>query len=623
MKIVYFTVLTFLLNIGVCFSQTKKDSVVGINEVIINENQFSTPISKQNRNVYVIDNETIKKLPARTIQEVLQYANGVDLRQRGPFGSQADISIDGGSFEQTVVLLNGIKVIDSQTAHNMLNLPIPVEMIERIEVIRGPAARVYGINSLTGAINIVTKKPTDSGFLINTYAGSNFEKDSENTGDTFYGRGIQLGGVLSKEKHQHALFVSHDKSNGYRYNTGFENNKIFYQGNAQIDNLNEFSGSFGYINNGFGANGFYAAPGDRNSSEIVQTTFASLQSKHQLSEKWMLIPRVSYRYNYDDYRYFGISNLNAGRSQHYTNSFAAELNSTYKINNGELGFGAEFRNEAINSSNIGQHDRKNLGVYVQYRTNFNEKLSVNFGSYLNYNSEYKWQIYPGFDASYEITEALKVVGNIGTSQRIPSFTDLYLDQRPGNIGNADLDSENAFQAEIGMKFSKKAFTFNANYFHRKINNFIDWIREVNSEPWQSNNYGTLVTNGINLRSNFAADLNQNSKLNINLSYSFLNSDFKDIQSEINSKYLISSLKHQITNTIDYQYNDFSVLIATRFNERASGSSYFINDLRISQSVSNMTVYFDAQNIFNTTYFEAGAIPLPSRWCSLGVKFVSF
>src|SRR5690606_1833171 len=156
------------------------------------------------------------------------------LRQRGAFGSQADISVDGGSFEQTVVLLNGVKIIDAQTAHNMLNLPIPVEAIERIEVIRGAASRVYGINSLTGAINIITKKPTESGILASTYIGSNFEKDSEDSGDTFYGNGIQLGGVLAQEKHQHLLFVSHDKSNGYRYNTAFENNKLFYQGNYQI-----------------------------------------------------------------------------------------------------------------------------------------------------------------------------------------------------------------------------------------------------------------------------------------------------------------------------------------------------------------------------------------------------
>lgn len=624
MKKVYFIILSLALGNASSIAQTNKDSIVGLDEIIINENQFSTPISKQNRNVYVIDKATIEKLPARSVQELLQYANGVDLRQRGPFGSQADISIDGGSFEQTVVLLNGTKVIDSQTAHNMLNLPIPIEVIERIEVIRGPAARIYGINSLTGAINIVTKKPEKSGFLANTYAGSNFEKDSEEgSGDTFYGRGIQLGGVLSKEKHQHSLFASHDKSNGYRYNTGFENNKIFYQGNVQMDNSNEISGTFGYINNGFGANGFYAAPGDKNSSEIVQTTFASVQSKHLLSERWTLMPRVSYRYNYDDYRYFGNANLTSGRSQHYTNSISGELNTTYKTNKGELGFGAEFRNEEINSSNIGEHARDNMGIYAQYRTSFFEKLDVNFGTYLNYNSDFKWQVYPGLDASYAITEAFKIVGNIGTSQRIPSFTDLYLNQRPGNIGNPDLDAENAFQAELGFKFTKNAFTFNTNYFHRKISNFIDWIRSVNTEPWQSNNYGNLITDGINLRANYSVAFAAETKMNTNLAYSYLDSEFTDIRTDINSKYLISSLKHQVTNTIDFQHKKFTVLLATRFNERAAGASYWINDIRFSQSINKLTVYLDAQNIFNTTYFEVGAIPLPSRWVSLGVKFVSF
>ena len=284
----YFAALT-LFSVSLQ-AQVQKDTI-NIDEVIIHENRFSTPISKKNRNVYVIDKATIAKLPGRSVQEILQYANDVDLRKRGPFGSQADVSVDGGSFEQTVVLLNGTKIIDSQTAHNMLNLPIPVEVIERIEIIRGPAALTYGINSLTGAINIITKKPTKSGFLVNSYAGSNFEKDTQDTGDTFYGSGIQVGGVLSKEKQQHSLFASHDKSNGYRYNTAFENNKIFYQGNYQLNDKNEILSSFGYINNGFGANGFYAAPGDKNSSEVVQTTFASVQSKHLLSEKWTLMPR--------------------------------------------------------------------------------------------------------------------------------------------------------------------------------------------------------------------------------------------------------------------------------------------------------------------------------------------
>ena len=619
MKQFYFGLL-LLLGTAVN-AQTEKDSVETINELVINENRFSTPISKQNRNVYVIDHKTIEKLPGRSLNEILQYANGVDIRQRGPFGSQADISIDGGSFEQTVVLLNGAKIIDSQTAHNMLNLPIPVEVIERIEVIRGPAARIYGINSLTGAINVITKKPTDSGFLVSTYAGSNFEKDTEGSGDTFYGSGVQLGGVISAKKQQHSVFASHDKSNGYRYNTGFENNKLFYQGNVQVNDANEILSSFGYIKNGFGANGFYASPGDRNSSEVVQTTFASIQSKHHLSDKWSLAPRVSYRYNYDDYRYFGISNLNAGRSQHYTNSIAAEVNTSYKMEKGELGFGAEARNEDINSSNIGEHNRNNVGVYVEYRTYLTEQLNVNVGAYLNYNSDYKWQAYPGIDAGYALTDAVKIIANIGTSQRIPSFTDLYLNQRPGNIGNPNLTSENAFQSELGFKFVKKAFTFNANYFYRNITNFIDWTRNLTTEPFQSVNFGDLNTNGINMRAVYNVELAGNATLNVNLGYSYLDSEFKNIKQDVFSKYLISSLKHQVTNTVDFQYKKFTALFATRFNERATGASYWINDFRLSQSINKLVIFADAQNIFNTTYFEAGAIPLPSRWFSVGIKFV--
>lgn len=621
MKKIYFAVAALICSNF--YAQTKRDSIIEIDEVIIHENRLSTPISKQNRNVYVISNETIKKLPGRTLQEVLQYANGVDIRQRGPFGGQADISVDGGSFEQTVVLLNGAKIIDSQTAHNMLNLPLPVEAIERIEILRGPAARIFGINSLTGAINIITKKPTKSGVLLSTYAGSNFEKDSDDSGDTFFGTGVQAGAVLGKEKHQHSIFASHDKSNGYRYNTGFENNKILYQGNVQVNDSNEILGSFGYVNNGFGANGFYAAPGDKNSTEVVQTTFANIQSKHFITDNWKIMPRVTYRYNYDDYRYLGNNNLNVGRSRHYTNSIAAELNSSIKTKKGEIGFGAEFRNEDIHSSNIGDHDRKNVGIYAEYKTYLFEKLNVNLGTYLNYNSDYKWQVYPGIDASYELTDEFKVIANVGTSQRIPSFTDLYLNQRPGNIGNPDLEAENAFQSEFGFKFNRKSLNLNVNYFYREIKNYIDWTRMVTTVPWQSQNYGDLITNGINMRGSYRFDLSEASKLNFTLGYSYLDSKFRDTCDEPYSKYLISSLKHQVTNTIDFQYKDFSVLLATRFNERVTGASYWINDFRVSQSIKKFTIFIDAQNIFNTTYYEIGAFPLPTRWFSLGAKFVTF
>lgn len=112
-------------------------------------------------------------------------------------------------------------------------------------------------------------------------------------------------------------------------------------------------------------------------------------------------------------------------------------------------------------------------------------------------------------------------------------------------------------------------------------------------------------------------------MNIVLAYTYLDSNFKNQRTEIFSKYAISSLKHQITNTIDYQYSNFSVLFASRFNERITGPSYWVNDFRISQSIKKVTIFLDAQNIFNATYYEVGAVPLPSRWITLGVKVVTF
>src|SRR5690606_5331452 len=169
----YGAILAFAFVSTKLYAQT---NVQSLNEVLIQGNRLQIQLSEQNRNVDVLTAEEIQKLPARSINELLTYVSGVDIRQRGPFGTQSDISLDGGSFEQTLILLNGIKITDQQTAHNTLNLPVPTEAIERIEILRGPAARVYGINSLTGAINIVTKSPAASAIFANVFAGTNFKK---------------------------------------------------------------------------------------------------------------------------------------------------------------------------------------------------------------------------------------------------------------------------------------------------------------------------------------------------------------------------------------------------------------------------------------------------------------
>src|SRR5690554_5529118 len=208
------------------FAQVSTESDEELDEIIIEENRLQIPFHKSTRNIQVLTREEIRKLPVSSINEVLTYVSGVDIRQRGPFGSQADISIDGGSFEQTMVLWNGVKMGDAQTAHHSMNLPIPLEAIERIEVLRGPAARIYGINALTGAINIVTKAQLDDFIQFNTYGGSSFKKKEDGDGAGIYaGAGVQATAGINTGKVNHLASIGKEETNGQRYNTAAKNIK--------------------------------------------------------------------------------------------------------------------------------------------------------------------------------------------------------------------------------------------------------------------------------------------------------------------------------------------------------------------------------------------------------------
>src|SRR5699024_10290040 len=267
-----------------------------LDEVIIHGNRIEIPFVESARDIQIISQEQIAKMPVRSVNELLTYVGGLDVRQRGPFGGQADVSIDGGTFEQSLVLLNGIKLIDDQTAHIMMNIPVPIDAIERVEVLKGAAARIYGVNALTGAINIVTKKESTSFVSAHLYSGSSFKRKEEEDGSGIYGGGgLQLVGNYGDEQQNHLFALSQDSYNGQRYNTALNNSRFFYNGNYYLDNQHSVQALIGHIDNRFGANGFYAAPGDKDSEEIDKTTLFSLSSKHRWGDL-TLMPRISHRY---------------------------------------------------------------------------------------------------------------------------------------------------------------------------------------------------------------------------------------------------------------------------------------------------------------------------------------
>lgn len=591
-----------------------------IDSVIIKENRFHTPLAKQNRDIQVLDKETIRALPVRSVSELLSYVSGVDLRQRGPWGVQADVSIDGGTFDEVLILVNGMKMSDPQTGHHMMNLPIPLNAIDHIEILRGPAASKYGVNALAGVINIITALPAKNTVEAQAYGGSSFKQDTA-TGDTYYSWGAQASAAWAAKNQSHILSLAHDEGNGYRYNTGFNANRLFYQNHITLDTKNSIEATGGYINNAFGANGFYSAPADANSTETVQTAIGSVAYTCKPTQNITITPRVSYRYNSDDYIFIR-QKPEVYHNYHETNVWTAEVQGAIKLNKGTLGAGLEYRSEDIRSNSLGYRDRSNTGIYAEYKHTFTEKLGAGVGVYANYNTDYGWQLFPGADVGYKISNKLKLFANTSAGQRLPTYTDLYY-KGPANTGNDQLKPEFGRYAEGGLQYRDKVLLARAVYFYRAISDFIDWVKTANTDPWQPQNFQDIQTKGISLQAEYALSehmhLPSSVHSTLNGSYTYLQPEIVTPANEL-SKYTIEALRHQVVVTSrNMLFHKLLINLTARYQYRISANDYTLLDARIGYQWAKWSVYADANNLLDTKYKETGAVQLPGRWFTAGVK----
>lgn len=605
------------------YAAAQSDTTNNLNEVMVKENRLKLPFSQENRNIWIIDHQQIQNLPSRSISDILSYAAGVDVRQRGPGGGQTDIGIDGGTFDETLVLINGVKVSDPQTGHNMMNLPISADDIDHIEVLRGSASRIYGINAINGAINIVTKTVTTTGVSANVFTGSSFKQD-EQTGNTYANYGVRATATLALNGSTHLFSAGQEAGNGYRYNTAFNDQKYFYQGKINVGKTDQLDISGGYTHNNYGANGYYSAPGDINAEETVNTALAAIAYKTQLTSFWTFLPRFSYRNTVDDYLY--IKTLpDKYHNHHITQVLDAELNNTFDTGIGEFGLGLEGRKEIINSNNLGKRNRDNVGIYGEYKFDLVKHLLINAGSYVNYNSDFGWQVLPGVDAGYNFYGNWKVFVNVGTGERLPTYTDLYY-AGPTNIGNAALQPEKSRYAESGLKYNSTHFVLNASVFKRRITDFIDWVKNVQTDPWQPKNFGQLHTMGYTLSADYNTGKLDNAypfnSLRLGLSYTNLDPTIKTIIPQAAfSEYTIETLRNQLMGTVNTQFlKVWSVTVTAKYCERINYKEYTLLDAKLSYNFIHSSIYADAENLLNVSYIEAGAVPMPGVWATLGYKF---
>ena len=169
---------SFFISCLIANAQENTQKTDTLDEVVISSTRIDLPFEKNSRTIQLITAEDLKKAGISNVADALQQIAGIDIRRRGTNGMQADLYIRGGSFDQTLLLVDGIKVDDAQTGHHTMNLALPIEVIKRIEIIKGPAARIFGQNAFNGAVNIITKDLPDTDVSLRVQGGSYNQMDA-------------------------------------------------------------------------------------------------------------------------------------------------------------------------------------------------------------------------------------------------------------------------------------------------------------------------------------------------------------------------------------------------------------------------------------------------------------
>ena len=623
----------------------KTDRELTLDEVSVTGSRAPLTRAQAARMVTVLERADIQAAPVQSVNDLLKYVASVDVRQRGPIGAQTDISIRGGNYEQITILLNGINICDPQTGHNAFDFPVDISEIERIEVLEGPAGRVYGTSSLLGAINIVTRpRPTSS-------VSAHIEGGSYG----YLSAGARANVASGKWNNQ--LSGSYSRSDGYQRNSAgglnsdYSGGKAFYQGTYD-DDIVSVSWHAGLSTKDFGSNTFYGAKWD-DQFEHTMKTYTALQAETKKGG-FHLKPSIYWNHSYDRFELFRDAAEKYPFNYHRTDIFGVNLNGYFDWILGRTAVGAELRNEDLLSGNLGEPldnphhisgtdryydhgiNRTNISFVVEHNILLRRfTLSAGLVAVKNSWNGMNMKIYPGIDASYRIGDSFKIFANYNTSLRMPSVTELYYSVG-GHVADKNLKPEEISSVEAGVKYADHGITTQASVYHNNWKNMIDWIRytvDGPDAPWQSVNFTEVKATGFQaqLTLNFRQIVpTQHILKSFNASYNYLFQD-KDIDSSVESKYSLEYLRHKLVANL--QLNIASCLdlgINFRWQDRRGiytdfdgtvkeYSPYSVVDARLSWTAPKYKLYLEANNIFDKNYIDYGCVPQPGTWLIAGLS----
>ncbi len=641
-----FVVILAAVNSNKLLAQAVTDTSISkhitLDQFVVTADRTPVLFEQLKRSIQVIRKKEIEQMPVRNISELLSYAMNTDIRSRGSFGMQADISIRGGSFDQTLVLLNGMNISDPQTGHHNMDIPVDLASINRIEILKGPGARVFGANAFNGVINIITNEKVADQVSVSAMGGQY----------SLYSLSASILKSLGNTTHN--LQISKTGSDGYTANTDFKAMNLFYSGTAGKTQKLEYQAAC--MKKAFGANSFYT-PKYPDQFETTRTLFASIRYRSNFKG---FAPAIYFRRHYDEFRLFRneAPSWYTTHNYHYTEVIGSNANIwTATGNKSKLSVGYDIRHEMIRSNKLGDSltsripvkgvdsafytmgkARTSAGLFVEESIAL-DKFSASAGLLASYLSALpgKIALYPGVDLAYQINKNIRLYSTANRTLRLPTFTDLYYNDFT-NKGDPNLKPEEAITIEAGLKFNKPGIIANAAVFKRYGKNMIDWVKLQNQNPWQAMNITQVNVAGIetSITMNVEELAGRHSFLkSITFNYAFLKADKSS--DDYMSKYVLDILKHKADLLIYHQvWHNFSASWAFSYQDREGGYKKYVDgkeetnetpyapfvqiDLQLNYKYNNWMIFTEATNLLNTEYVDYGNVPQPGSWVRMGVKF---
>ncbi|MFL6462805.1 MAG: TonB-dependent receptor plug domain-containing protein [Bryobacteraceae bacterium] len=588
---------TFLLQIIIVAKAQQKGAPATAaqyqEQVVVTGTYASIPLDEADRTV---DSIPIGQSPAifRNAMDALQSNPSIDVRQRAP-GVQGDLSIRGSSFGQTLVLVNGLRLNDAQTAHNNLDLPFPFGAVQRIEVLEGSGSTLYGSDALGGVVNFITAPPNVSELRF-SLAGGSFGTNQQNGSLAYVGK--QVGEQLTFTRELSTGFMP---DRDYR-SLAFGSQTGFQSGLGHSDLL------LGWSDRPFGAAQFY---GNYPSWERTKGWFAG--ARQELGKKAEV--DFGYRRHTDLFTLFRDKPW-IYRNDHVTESYQIGLRRRQEVTNTmRFYYGAEAYRDVINSSNLGQRQRNRGAVYGSFDARALRRFSLSMGGREEVFSGGEKQFSPSISGGYWVSGHVKLHGAVSSAFRLPTFTDLYYSD-PANMGNPNLKPESAWSYEGGTQMNVGRHNGDVVLFHRRERNDIDYVRSNPNDIWRARNIHRLQFTGFEAVFRFQIAPSQR----LDIAYTGLHGAQEALRGE-QSKYVFQYPVHSGTVTWwGHAPQRIDTHLRIGVLQRYGRDPYPLIELSAERAFQYMKPFVQLTNMTNTGYEEIPGVRMPGRAAIAGMEF---